>query len=127
MEILIHMETKQFQDLIREAAAREMSADPENWSESNPLWGLCAVATLLGHDYFGGEILRASLLETQFADSGSHYRNEVADFTEEQFRGAELELKYEPRTREYLTSNANTYARYLLLKAAFDALLAAQK
>lgn len=117
------MNKAEFLQLIQKACQRETSADPDGWSDDNPTWGHCAVVALLAQDFFGGQILRASLNETPFASSGSHYRNESDDFTEEQFGGFQLNLFFEPRTREYLLSNINTATRYQLLKAAFEALL----
>lgn len=118
------MDKEKFQQLIRLATSRETSADANGWSEENPLWGHCAVVSLLAQDYFGGGVYRASLEGTEFSDSGSHYRNEVHDFTQEQFGDVVLNLFFEPRTREYLLSNDNTRLRYNLLKAAFERLLA---
>jgi len=79
---------------------------------------------LLAQDYFGGEILRASLENTPFVAGRSHYRNENEDFTKEQFGNIPLDLIFEPRTREYLLSNSNTALRYQILKATFKSLLA---
>ena len=120
---LRQMNKSEFTQLVTQACKRETSADPYGWSEENPTWGHCAVVALLAQDYFGGEILRASLAGTPFETSGSHYRNKDDDFTEGQFGGSQLDLIFEPRTREYLLSNIDTATRYNLLKAAFDALL----
>lgn len=121
------MNKTEFATLVRLACKRESSIDPSSWSENNPTWGHCAVVALLAQDYFGGQILRASLEDTPFASSGSHYRNEENDFTEEQFGTLSLDLTFEPKTRAYLLSNINTATRYQILKQAFEALLTEQK
>ena len=118
------MDKVEFQNIIRKAGSRETSADPENWSAENPLWGHCAVVSLLAQDYFGGLILRTSLEGTAFAESSSHYKNEKCDFTDGQFLGnTPSNLDYQPKTREYLLSNDNTFLRYTLLKSNFELLL----
>jgi hypothetical protein len=120
---LRHMDKSEFAQLITQACHRETSADPKGWNEDNATWGHCAVVALLAQDYYGGQILRASLAGTPFESSGSHYRNEDDDFTENQFGDAQLDLMFEPRSREYLLSNLNTATRYQLLKTAFNELL----
>ena len=86
----------------------------DNWNESNPSLGQCAISALIVNDLFGGKIMRC------MASSGSHYYNliddEIVDLTVEQFLGEipEYELG-EERTREYLLSNEDTKYRYLLL------------
>lgn len=115
-----YMETKKFAQLVKLSCKKDTSADPAGWSENNPTWGHCAVVALLAQDYFGGQILRASLKDTPYKSSGSHYRNEDIDFTEEQFGNIQLVLHFEPRSRDYLLSNANTALRYALLKQRFE-------
>lgn len=117
------MDVLQFQKLIKQSCQRETSNDPNGWSDSNPTWGHCAVVSLLAQDYFGGQILRASLGNTPFATSSSHYRNDIYDFTAEQFGNTVLNLIFEPRSREYLLSNQNTATRYILLKSMFESLI----
>ena len=47
---------------IRAAWSRETSDDPDEWSESNPARGQCAVTALLVRELLGGEILVANVL-----------------------------------------------------------------
>ena len=98
----------------------------------NPLWGHCAVVSLLANDYFGGGFVRAFLDNTPFADIGSHYWNILPDgteqdFTREQFGDAGLQLAGKttrsdgkPIDREYLLKNPETKKRYELLRARFE-------
>jgi hypothetical protein len=47
---------------IRAAWSRETSDDPDEWSESNPARGQCAVTALLLRELLGGDILVANVL-----------------------------------------------------------------
>ena len=95
-----------FQIVIAGIAKRETSADPVNWTVSNPLSGHCAIVSLLAQDIYGGEILRASLEGTEWKRMRSHYWNKLPsgeiDFTEAQFEGRRPLLIGETRTRDYL-------------------------
>lgn len=77
--------------------------------------GQCAVTAMLVQDFFGGEILRGVV-----KGSGSHYWNRVngveVDFTRAQFQKFELDGDVVIRERSYLTENADTLARYTLLR-----------
>ncbi|MDO8466804.1 MAG: DUF1653 domain-containing protein [bacterium] len=111
--------------LLPKICGRETSADPGDGSEANPLWGHCAVVALLTQDLFGGELLRASLDGTPFADMRSHYWNQLPggmelDLTAPQFGdNYPIGLQPETRTRSYVLSNPDTKARYELLKQKF--------
>lgn len=104
------------------------AASGEGWSEGNPTWGHCAVASLLVQKLFGGELLRISLEGTEFADSRSHYYNRLPDgslfdVTEDQFQGRlrTTELPSEVRTREYVLNGADTRSRYAMFADSFAA------
>lgn len=114
---------------IIESATRDTSANPEHWSPNNPTLGHCAIVALIVQDFFGGELLRASLENTPFDYAGSHYWNRLpdgsqVDLTIDQFEGQSLDLTGEPRTREYVLSYQETLDRYLILIAAVLAALA---
>lgn len=118
---------KRFQELLVSICAKETSSDPDGWTAANPLWGHCAVASLVAEDYFGGELLRVSLKEIpEFSAMGSHYFNRceggtLVDFTAAQFgERYPRDLKMETRTREYLLSSEKTKQRYLLLKERME-------
>jgi GNAT superfamily N-acetyltransferase len=52
----------ELESVIRESWGRDTSDDPDEWSESNPARGQCAVTALLVRDLVGGEILLANVL-----------------------------------------------------------------
>lgn len=63
-----------FSSLIKKITSKDTSADPENWTSSNPLWGHCAVVSLLAQNYFGGDLIRASLEHIpEYSYLKSHY------------------------------------------------------
>ncbi len=71
--------------------SRDTTYDNNSWSPENPLWGHCAVVSVLAQSLFGGEIL--------FGKAGDlkHYWNRMPDgtaedFTLDQFRGKNPEF-----------------------------------
>lgn len=123
----VKITAKEFQKIIQDICFRDTSADPEHWSTENPLWGHCAVVSLLAQDHFGGALMRQSLAgipELEYLRS--HYSNKLpdstdADFTLEQFRGKlPPYLPKEERRREHTLSNFDTLKRYELLKNRFE-------
>ena len=114
------MSLESFEKALPSICDRQTSADPDGWTEGNPLWGHCAVASLLAQDMFGGELLRASLVSTPFAQMRSHYWNRLPDSREKDFSRAQFGDQYptltgEVRTRDYVLSNSETAMRYALL------------
>ncbi|MDO8495392.1 MAG: hypothetical protein Q7S32_02595 [bacterium] len=107
--------------LLLKVCDQETSQDPEGWTPENPLWGHCAVVSLVVQGIFGGDLLRASLDGTPFAKMRSHYWNRLPDGREVDFTRAQFgesgpgELKAEVRTREYVLSYAPTVQRHELL------------
>ncbi len=80
------METKitpeRFEKLLPSICDRETSSDPKNWTLDNPLWGHCAVVSLVAQNLFGGELMRALLTHIpKFAHMRSHYWNRLPDKT----------------------------------------------
>jgi len=118
-----------FLEILRRICSRETAQNPDEWSRGNPLYGHCAVATLLAQDVFGGRILGVSLEGTEFASMRSHYFNLLPDqsehdFTREQFGGRFPEgLTREERERQCLLSNTNTSVRYITLRDKFGFLV----
>lgn len=106
--------------------SRTTSADPKGYDKENPLWGHCAAVALLIQDLFGGELLRGSLEGTPFAAMRSHYWNRLPEGTELDFTALQFGENYpknmqaETRPRAYLMTNAQTQARYELLKQRFQ-------
>ncbi len=119
---------EKFLELIRQAAGKDTSSDPDNWSTDNPLWGHCAVVSLVAQDYFGGELVRGSLQDVpEFAHLRSHYWNKLpdgkeVDFTAEQFKTLLPALEKEVRPREQMLGYPDTQRRYELLKDRLGAL-----
>lgn len=111
---------KRFIELLPSICDRETSSDPNGWTSDNPLWGHCAVVSLVAQNLFGGKLYRASLEGTKFAFMRSHYWNMLpfhcyndphgeVDFTASQFGGGDLNnLVGEPRTREYVLYDPET-------------------
>lgn len=115
-----------FSGIVEKVCARDTSADPEGWSEKNPLWGHCAVVSLLAQDLFGGTLIRRSLETVAGLEHlRSHYSNRLTngaevDFTRKQFQ-QELpdNLLKEERDREQALFHPDTQKRYELLKGRF--------
>lgn len=117
-----------FITLIRQAARKETSSDPENWTPENPLWGHCAVVALIAQDNFGGKIMRCSLEHLpQYAHLRSHYWNKFPngteiDFTHEQFM-RRISLRGTEHSRKEILSHTGTGERYITLSEKFGKLL----
>lgn len=112
---------ERFQEAVIKSASKETSASPEFWSKENPTQGHCAVVALLAQDIFGGEILRASLEDTEFSYGGSHYWNLLPDDNEIDFTKAQFENRFpklvgEVRNRDKLLNNTSTKQRYEILR-----------
>ncbi len=111
------MEINELKELLSKSWTKETCSPGlrNEWNETNPSLGQCAITALIINDFFGGKIMRC------MASSGSHYYNliddELVDLTVEQFLGEIPDYDNgEERTREYLLSNEDTKSRYLLLK-----------
>jgi hypothetical protein len=101
---------------LRVAWSRETSTSSDEWSDSNPALGQCAVTALIVQDTMGGQLLRSTV------DGVSHYWNrlpsgEVIDLTFEQFGpDAEIDCLPELRSRDYVLSFPDTARRYGALR-----------
>lgn len=134
----------EFRGILPKICDSGTSADPDGWTEDNPLWGHCAVVSLLAQNLFGGKLMRASLEGTEFASMRSHYFNKFpltfpdlpsaeaeiwesvslgyTDFTKAQFGDRYPTNVFgacEERTREYLLGNEETRDRYKVLAIRF--------
>lgn len=119
---------EEFSKIVPKICDRDTSADSEHWSEENPMWGHCAVVSLLAQEQFGGTLLRQSLENVDELEYlRSHYSNKLpddleVDFTLEQFQGRlPKDLPKEERLRERVLSYPDTQKRYELLKSRFQA------
>ena len=112
--------------MLRKSWSRKTSADPNGWTKENPAWGQCAVTALVAQDFFGGELLRASLKGIKSVEfMGSHYWNrlpniEEEDFTQSQFTPGIKIPEGKVRTRKYLLSYPKTRKRYVALRIALE-------
>lgn len=117
---------QKFKEILLLICDKETSAAPENWTKENPLLGHCAVVSLLAQDLFGGDLLRASLLETEFAYMRSHYWNKLPDGQEIDFTASQFGDKYpknltpEIKERSYVLSYKPTEERYKLLVSRLE-------
>ena len=119
---------EKFSKIISVICNRDTSVDPEHWSTENPMWGHCAIVSLLAQDQFGGTLIRQSLEGVNGFDYlRSHYSNKLSDgieydFTLEQFQGRlPTNLPKEERPRGHVLSYPDTQKRYELLKDWFKA------
>lgn len=131
-----HISLQHFERIIPTLCDEKTSADPAGWTKANPLWGHCAVVALLVQEMFGGEILRASLLEIpEFAQMRSHYWNRLPNGTEIDVSRSQFGQQYptlvgEPKDRHEilnLTKNPDTVRRYDRLRLRMVAELSGQK
>lgn len=113
-----------FKTALAVSVARETSSVPELWTPENPMLGHCAVASVVAQDYFGGDILRATLKGTDFEYLRSHYWNRLPDgeidFTKAQFQGRAPILIGLERSREQILEREQDLRRYNLLSAAVE-------
>lgn len=118
------MNIRELEKLLRKCWKKETSADPNGWTFKNPMWGQCAVTALVVQDFFGGELMRASLENVDgFQFMGSHYWNRLPngkeiDLTRSQFP-KDIYGKIpegEPRTRTRILSYSPTLKRFAKLR-----------
>ena len=98
-----------------------------DWSPQTPTRNQCAVTALVVQTHLGGVLVRARYT-TPTGESGTHYWNRVGeeevDFTREQFPiGSTLEVLSNAVEPQTLLTNADTAARFALLKARAQTLL----
>ncbi|MBM3271800.1 hypothetical protein FJY94_00730 [Candidatus Kaiserbacteria bacterium] len=121
------MEKEELLSKLRTCAAKDTSADPGGWTVDNPLWGHCAVASLLAQEVFGGELVRGSLKDVEkYAHLRSHYWNRLPDgqefdFTSEQYPDVSCkDLVGEIRSRESVLEHPDTQTRFAVFKERFN-------
>ncbi|MCX6793123.1 MAG: hypothetical protein NTY12_03775 [Candidatus Falkowbacteria bacterium] len=119
------MNQEEFLRIIKEVASDETSFDPNGWNLDNPLWGHCAVVSLLAQEIFGGELVKGSISgNTKYPYIKSHIWNKIdnkdIDFTAEQYD----DLSYKDLTgtissRDSILNYPDTLRRFDLLKERF--------
>lgn len=121
-----NMNKEEFLNKAREVASLDTSADPQHWTMDNPLWGHCAVVSLLAQEVFGGDLIKGSLKDNpKYAYLRSHIWNRIngldEDFTQEQYSDlSHKDLLGEVRSRDSIYNHPDTIRRYKLLKDRFD-------
>jgi hypothetical protein len=101
---------------IRSSWTREISEEPDKWSDDNPAWGTCAVTAFVVRDYLGGDLVIAGVVKDgQRVDR--HVWNVLpsglaVDLSREQFRNGETFEAPQPLTE---TTVPGTDERYRLL------------
>jgi len=111
---------ERFKQLLPLICDKETSSDPDNWTPENPLWGHCAIVSLVAQNLFGGELLRGSLMEVPgFERMRSHYWNKLADGSIEDFTKSQFGERYpeglKAETPSRLTSNQIEAARKAMM------------
>lgn len=96
------------------------------WDPEQPAKGQCAVTALLVQELLGGGIVKADF--TDIEASGTHYWNmlpngQALDLTQAQFTAWVEFSSVQPRDREHLLRDPDTFARYKRLKDRLGLLL----
>jgi len=108
----------ELEDAIRSSWTREVSEEPDKWSEDNPAYGCCAVTSMVVRDYLGGELVIAGVVKDGVRVD-RHVWNVLpsglaVDLSRDQFRNGE---RYEaPQPLNEFTVRG-TQERYELLAA----------
>lgn len=134
----------EFEALLPKVCSAETSADAAKWTPKNPLYGHCAVVTVIAQELFGGKILRADLdpkanmgsshylnsfygvdgyfphdfTKSQFGEKGAPWKNPSVDFSERDRRGVLYAPPGTPEERVKLFDRAR--GRYKLLKLRIE-------
>ena len=120
------MTTQEFITRIKEIGAPDTSSDPDGWTPENPLWGHCAIVSLLAQEIFGGELVKASLKDhPQYSHIRSHIWNRIdgedRDFTQDQYTDLSYtDLVAEVRVRDSILNHHDTIRRFSLIKIRFE-------
>ena len=119
------MNLLELEKLLQKSWSKETSYCPNEWNQSNPSFGQCAITSLIVNDYFGGEIVWAEAVLPD-GQKISHFFNLIddkeVDLTRSQFpEGTMIPIGVEKKknfatTRDYLLSYENKNSRYALLK-----------
>lgn len=120
------MNKEEFLKRIKEIVSSGTSFNPAGWTEENPLWGHCAVVSLLAQELFGGELVKGDLDQyPKYSYLKSHFWNRIdgadIDFTSEQYTDITYkDLKGEVVSRESILDYPDTPERFKLLKERFN-------
>lgn len=112
------MDLEKLRKILRKSWCKQ-TAYEHKWTPSCPELNQCAVTALIVQDYFGGDLLVCDM-----TNGGLHFYNHLPDnteidLTEKQFRYLSfqpIKAKSQKADRNQLLANADTKARYKLLK-----------
>jgi len=113
----MNTDKKLLEKALRKSWSAETSFLQDQWNESNPSRGQCAVTALVIQDYLGGEILKCTVV----TDNDKHFFNvldngDEIDFTREQYESNEKFGDKEIADRKKILSHPGTQQRYVALK-----------
>lgn len=120
------MDKEEFLNNVRKISSSETSFDSDGWTAENPLWGHCAVVSLLAQELFGGELVQGDLDKyPKYKYLKSHFWNRIdgsdIDFTSEQYTDISYkDLKGEIVSKESILDYTDTIKRFNLLKERFN-------
>jgi hypothetical protein len=108
----------ELEQAIRASWTREISEEPDKWSEENPAYGCCAVTSMVVRDYLGGELVIAGVVKDGVRVD-RHVWNVLpsglaVDLSRDQFRNGE---QYEAPQPLHEFTVEGTQERYELLAA----------
>jgi hypothetical protein len=108
----------ELEEAIRASWTREISEEPDKWSDDNPAYGCCAVTSMVVRDYLGGELVIAGVVKDGVRID-RHVWNVLpsgiaVDLSRDQFRDGE---RYEAPKRLNEPAVDGTQERYELLAA----------
>jgi hypothetical protein len=117
---------EEFKGKLMAAWCQATSYYKEQWTPENPACGQCLVSSMLVQDRFGGSLIFAdAILPDGTLAEGGHFYNEIGgkrvDLTESQFPAGTQIIKKQRTLRYFVEQNADTMARYNLLKRRMPA------
>ncbi|KKU78914.1 MAG: hypothetical protein UY04_C0023G0013 [Parcubacteria group bacterium GW2011_GWA2_47_7] len=116
---------EKFLERVSEICTQETSADPTGWTLENPMWGHCAIVTVLIQQLYGGDIWQASLTHIpQLAHLHRHYGNRLTsgamiDATARQFGTDYPVMTPILSTRNHILADESTDARFRILQKQY--------
>lgn len=119
-------EFEEFKGKLKTAWCQATSYYKDQWTPENPACGQCLVSSLVVQDKFGGTIAFAdAVLPDGTLAEGGHFFNEIdgkrVDMTQNQFPEGTRIIRKNRVLRYFLEQNADTMARYNLLKSRMPA------
>lgn len=98
---------EKFKEILPLICDAETSADPSGWIPENPLWGHCAVVSVIAQNLFSGDIMRTPNLKRITGwnhINSSHYWNRLPDSRVEDFTAPQFGIVYPNITKIEVSS-----------------------